>query len=67
MELTALVIIVVIFSFYGALLGLYVPIGLLYIQSSQVERKRVFLISITSVITLMTCYALFLGYFISQL
>lgn len=67
MELTALVIIVVIFSFYGALLGLYVPIGLLYIQSSQVERKRVFLISITSGITLMTCYALFLGYFISQL
>jgi hypothetical protein len=67
MELTALVIVVVIFSFYGALLGLYVPIGLLYLQFNQTERKRVFIISITSVITLMACYALFLSYFIAQL
>lgn len=67
MELPALVILVVIISLYGALMGLYVPIGLLYLQAEQVQKRRVMLISVTSVVTFVICYALFLGYFISQL
>jgi hypothetical protein len=53
-------------SLYGVLMAATVPFGLLYLQADRLERKKVLLIMISFLITLVGFYSLFLSYLLKH-
>jgi hypothetical protein len=65
-QLSLLLTIIVMGSLYGVLMAATVPFGLLYLQADRLERKKVLLIMISFLITLVGFYSLFLSYLLKH-